>query len=192
MMFLEDALCNIKAELMTLGLFNVFYEYAELVPHPPEKYPEVYIGKGNYKPIYDFDVNGAGYIRKNGEVRINIVQDKNFIVTSCETFALLDVDFPLRLVAAIPKKKLSDNKYSDDQLAIDLIDVLHKEQTAIIGVNKTWGTVTSYDTDRDLVWLQEVTGIENTVKLDLSFIAINFKLTFRATADCIKRNCSYA
>lgn len=191
-MILEDALCNIKAEIMTLGLFHVFYEYAELVPHPPNKFPEVYIGKGQYKPIYSFDVNGSGYIRKNGDVFISVVTEKNFQGDSCDTGLLLDVDFPLRLIAAVPKKKLSDNKYSDDQLAIDLIAVLHKEQAAIINVNKVTGTVTSYDTDRDMVWFREVTGIDTTVKLDLSFIAINFKLTFRATADCIKRNCSYA
>lgn len=191
MMFLEEALCNIKAELMALGLFHVFYEYGELIEKPPAKFPQVYIGKGQYKPIYDFDKNGAGYIRKNGEVIIKPVTEENFQGVSCDTGMLLDVDFPLRLIAAVPKKKLSDNKYSDDQLAIDLIAVLHKEQAAIINVNKVTGAVTSYDTDRDIVWFREVIGIEKMVKLDLSFISINFKLTFRATADCIKRNCSY-
>ena len=105
-MILQDALCNIKDELMESGYFNRFYEYAELLPKGDQQYPQVYVKGGEYKAIYDFDVNGTGYIRKNGSA----YSDQDVIqIQGCTAFnPMVDLVIPLRLVAVVPKIKLGD------------------------------------------------------------------------------------
>lgn len=188
MILLETALCNIKDELLETGYFNRFYEYAEQIERGTQKFPQYYEGNGQYKQIYNFDVNGSGYIRKTGQVKANKLQDTE----SCGGFnPTIDLVFPLRLVAGVPKSKTSDNGFSDDLLALELIGYLGTKQPAIDQVISTIGNVTGYITDRDTIWSDEVRGIEKQVNLNLSFIAIDFTLTFRATLECIKQTCTY-
>jgi len=193
-MILQDALCNIKAEVMALGYFNRFYDKAELIErnHGNEKFPQVYVGNGQYQPIYDLDVNGTGYIRKDGDVRSEVINNDRLQVTSCnDDNPLIDLVFPLRLVAAVPKKTLSDNAYSDDMLVFDLLAIIGRRQSAVVNTHSVTGRVVSYDTDRDTVWSSEVRGIDKQVKLDISYVSINFTLTFRSALDCIRQNCNY-
>lgn len=190
MNILQTALCNLKDELMTLGWFNRFYEYAELIERGQEKIPQAYIGNGSYKAIHDFDVNGTGYIRKAGQSSISKVYGIQLIACS-DTNPLIDLSYPLRLVAAVPKSKLGDNAFSDDKLALDLITYIGKQQSAVTGMVSVLGEVTSYTTDRDIVWGQEVRGIDKQVRLDLSYIALDFTLTFRSNLLCFKEDCNY-
>lgn len=191
MILIQRALCTIKDELLTTGYFTKFYEYAERIEkieNGVKKFPQTYIGQGNYTQIYDFDVNGSGYIRKNGEVRAYKLDDKE----SCGGLnPTIDLIVPLRLIAGIPKKNAGDNSFSDDLIALDLLSYIGKKQPAIDQVQSVIGNVSGYQTDRDTIWSEEVKGIEKQLRLDLSLIAIDFTLTFRATLECIKNNCTY-
>lgn len=190
MNILQEALCNIKDEITALGYFNRFYEYVESLERGEEKYPQYYQGNGNYKSIYDLDVNGMGYVRKNGDVSIQVINDERLQVTSCnDTNPLIDLVFPLRLVAGVPKSKISDNQFSDDLLAFDVIAVLGKRQTAIANTQHVIGKVLSYDTDRESVWDREVRGPNKQVNLNISYIGVNFTLSFRTNIDCIRQSC---
>lgn len=190
MNILQEALCNLKDEITALGYFNRFYELTELIERDAEKYPQAYLGNGQYKAIYDLDVNGMGYIRKAGDTRLEVITDERFQVTSCtDTNPLIDLIFPLRLVAGVPKRQLNDNSYSDDLLAFDLIAILGRRQTAVANTSHVIGKVTSYDTDRETVWGSEVRGNDKMVKLDISYIGINFTLSFRTNLDCIRQSC---
>jgi len=195
-MILQTALCNLKDELMESGYFNRFYEYAEMLQKGTEAYPQVYLGNGQYKAIYDFDVNGTGYIRKTGSAYSDHVTDYDKRVTSCnDTNPLIDLAIPLRLVAAVPKSKLDDNSFSDDKLVFDLMGYISKKQPSISNgsevVSTVHGKVSAYQTDRTRVFSDEVTGIEKLIDLKLSFISIDFTLTFRASLNCIQTNCLY-
>lgn len=191
-MILETALCNLKDAIMESDYFNRFYEYAELLDRGETTYPQVYTGKGQYKAIYDFDVSGSGYIRKTGSSYSDHVTDSNFRVMGCsDTNPLLELTVPLRLVAVVPKSKLSDNSFSDDKLVFDLMGYISKKQPAIQDVSSVMGKVSSWNTDRSRVWSDEVRGIEKTLDLNLSVIAIDFTLTFRASLNCIQTNCLY-
>lgn len=189
-MILKTALCNLTDSLMESGYFNRLYAYAEIVDHGEKSYPQVYEGKGQYKSIYDFDVNGTGYIRKNGDAYSDHVSGVR--VTGCsDTNPLIDLIIPLRFVAAVPKDKLGDDPFSDDRLAFDLMGYISRKQTAVTDVQHVLGRVSSYTTDRSRVWSGEVTGIEKTVDLTKTFIAMDFTLTFRASLECIKQTCEY-
>lgn len=189
-MILKTALCNLVDSLMESGYFNRLYDYAELINHGDKSYPQVYLGNGEYQSIYDFDVNGTGYIRKSGAVYADKVTDVRVIGCS-DLNPLIDLTVPLRFVAAVPKDKLSDDAFSDDRLAFDLLGYINRKQTAITDVQSVMGRVTSYITDRERVWSEEVQGIEKTVDLTKAFILMDFTLTFRASLECIKQNCDY-
>jgi len=190
MTILETALCNLKDEVMLSGYFNRFYPYAELIERGAEKFPQVYTGNGQYKQVYDFDVNGSGYFRKMGSSYISIVGGDR-IVSCSDSNPLIDITVPMRLVAAVHKKKTEDNSFSDDTLAFDLISYIGRKQAGITNVQSVHGHVTSYTTDRDKVWSDEVRGINKQVDLNLSYIAIEFNLVMRAKLDCIQQNCAY-
>lgn len=190
MTILETALCNLKDELMSSGYFNRLYEYAELLTSDEKTYPQVYQGKGQYKAIYDFDVNGSGYIRKTGSVYSDHVTEIKLVGCS-DINPLIDLAFPLRLVVAVPKSKLGDNSFSDDSLVFALMQHISKKHSAIPRVNSVHGKVTSYVTDRERVWNDEVSGVEKTIDLTLSFVSIDFTITFRVPLDCLEQICEY-
>lgn len=189
-MILETALCNLKDAIMESEYFNRFYEYAELLDRGETSYPQVYEGKGQYKAIYDFDVNGSGYIRKTGSAYSDHVTDVRVMGCS-DSNPFIELVIPLRLVAVVPKSKLSDNSFSDDKLVFDLMGYISKKQPAIQDVQSVHGKVGSWNTDRSRVWSDEVRGIEKVLDLNLSVIAIDFTLTFRASLNCIQTNCLY-
>lgn len=190
MNIIQRALCDLKDELITSGYFTVFYEYAELLTGNDDRFPQVYVGRGQYKKIYDFDVNGSGYIRMNGSVGAQIITDERFQMTSCsDSNPLHDISFPFRLVAAVPKSKMLDDAFSDHTLTLDLMGYISKKLPAIGNVASVHGRVQSYTTDRERIWNNEVHGIEKTVKFDLALIAIDFTITMRTSLDCIRQTC---
>ena len=189
---LETALCNLKDAIMQSAYFQVFYEYVELLERGLEKFPQVHIGKGQYKQIYNFDVNGMGYVRKTGAMTVSIVTAESLRVTACnDANPLIDLTIPLRLVAVVPKVKLSDNSFSDDLLGFELIGYINKRQPAVTDIHSIHGKVTSVLTDRDVIWSQEVRGGDKQIDLHLSVVAIDFTLVMRANLDCININCDY-
>lgn len=192
MIFLETALCNLKDEILETGYFNTFYEYAELIERGKDRFPQVYTGNGQYKAIYNFDINGTGYIRKNGQSQINVISDSRYEVSSCQSDnPLINITMPLKLVAAVPKSKTSDSTFSDDALAMDIVAIINRRQAGITNIQNTTGIVSGYSTDRDRIWSNEVRGVDKTVDLRLSFISIDFNLLFTANIDCISQDCTY-
>jgi hypothetical protein len=191
MTILETALCNLKDEVKLLGYFNRFYEYAETIRRGNEEFPQVYIGNGQYNNVFDFDVNGSGYFRKNGQVRTEIVSPERSVVSCSDSNPLIDLFFPLRAVVAVPKKKLNDNSFSDDMLAFELLATIGRKQAGITGVQSVSAIVVGYMTDRDRIWQEEVRGVEKLLDLNLSIVAVDFLLRIRANLDCLPQNCNY-
>lgn len=186
---LQTALCNLKDELMESNYFTDLYEYVEVIEDGDKTYPQYYVGNGNYTKVYNFDVNGSGYVRKRGDISTSLVSQD---LMSCSgTNPLLDLTVPLRLVCAVPKRKLADTGFSDDTLALDLITYIGGRHSGITGVQSVHGHVVSYSTDRNKVWSQEVHGVDKQVDLTLSFISIDFNIVIRASLDCIRINCNY-
>lgn len=193
---LESTLCNLKDEVMDSGYFHVIYPYAELIEDGDKSYPAVYTGLGQYDQIYNFDVNGSGYFRKTGAVQSIPVTDSKFKVRSCGDEKLIDLSVPMRFVGVVPKEKLGDNSFSDDLLITELLTYINKRHSDITDIISIHGIVRACHTDRNEIWSQEVRGIERQsnithvqVDLNLSMVAIDFYLVFRANADCLNLNC---
>lgn len=188
-MILEEVLCTLRDRLMETGYFNVFYEYCEQVQRADVTQPMYYLKGGQYKPVMDFDVNGAGYIRKNGKVSIrfntSIPQ-----VTSCADDALIDMSYPMRIVMGVPRTKLQDSAYSDDILFGEIMSVLGGSFSAT-NVSDTSISISDYDTDSLSIWPQEVKGMEYQMNFKLTYLAINFNIQFTLNQSCMVQACGY-
>ena len=92
-MILEEVLCSVRDRLMESGYFNVFYEYCERVQKGKIIEPQYYQKGGQYKPVMDFDVNGTGYIRKNGKTQMRF--NTSFPqITGCDSDSVIDLTTP--------------------------------------------------------------------------------------------------
>lgn len=187
-MILQDALCNLKSSLMETGYFNRFYEYVHQVKEGVEVTPQYYNGKGGYIDVYNFDVNGSGYIRKTGAM--NLTDSGLPQVTSCSEGDIVNVNYPLRAVFAVPRTKLNDNAFAEDQLALDLMAAISNEATAITNVSEVSFNTTSYKTDRLQIWKEEIQGIEHQMNFKLAYVAIDFTLTLTTTIGCLTADCA--
>lgn len=188
-MILEQILCAVKDRLMSSGFFTQFYEYCSLVQDGTVTKPMYYIGKGEKVPVMDFDRNGSGYMRSTGPVRVSV--NTSFPeVTACQDDLIVDLVYPLRLVAAVPKEKLSDNAYSTDYLYYQIMGVLAANYN-IPDVIDVRLSERSYTTDALTIWRSEVSGQDYQMLFSLAYLSIDFELKITAKKTCLIEDCAY-
>lgn len=188
--------CDISDRMKATGFFSQFYELCELIDKGNGSVvPMYYKGKkSGYVDVQNFDVNGTGYVRKNGNVRIQL---DNSVpkVTSCQEDMLSYVvaNVPLRMVVAIPKDTLEDSPFQKDLLCADLIFALQGNyDSTALGMDATSVkvVVSSYDTSSLNIWANENKGVvfdENLV-FRFSYIAIDFNAEIKGKLECLQ-NC---
>jgi hypothetical protein len=171
---------------MDTGYFQNFYEFATMVEVNGVTRPMYFVDGTNVVDVHNFDIGGSGYIRKNGQVTFN--RSALPSVTACTAReGLLEIRLPLRAVFAVPKSKLNNNGFSDDLLAMELIDVLHGDQPGVSGAT-VFSRVLRYETDRDKIYKEEVNS-GNLPILELSYICIDFELLYTGSVECFKTTC---
>lgn len=188
-MILEEVLCSLRDRFMDTGYFNVFYEYCERVQRGKIIEPQYYQKGGQYKPVMDFDVNGAGYIRKNGKTQMRF-NSQYPQITSCDDDSIIDLSYPMRIVMGVPKNKLQDSAYSDDLLFSELISILGGSFSAT-NVIDTSVSILNYDTDSLTIWSEEVSGIDYQMNFKLTYLAIDINITFTLKQSCMAQACGY-
>ena len=182
-MMLQDTLCAIRSVMIDSGLVNEFYELAEPIQRGGVVYPAYYDKGGQYLPVHDFDVNGAGYMRKRSDLNIQFPDALSF--TGCDDDPLVVMTYPMRMVAGVPKAKLGDSAYSDDRIVYEIISILGGDfGSADI-------TVRSASTDALKIWANEVNGIDYQMIFTLSYVSIDFDLVYTIKQSCIKEVCGY-
>lgn len=195
---INDIFCYLANRLKDTGWYNPEYvfEYTELVKtttDPKNNHfsirPKYYKGKKvGYVDVHNWDVNGTCYFRKTGKTTI---LKKRAKYRACSDGKLIAMTFPIRLVSCIPKDKLTDSPFMDDQHAQDLIGVLtgNYDQLALtISAHSVDFDVTGYETDAETVWNSEITGVlfsETTVQ-KFSYISIDFILTVKGDSECLQ------
>lgn len=189
-MILEDVLCTLKDRVTESGFVNQFYEYCELIERNSIIAPAYYMGGGEYKLVHDFDVNGAGYVRKTGTISIGIDNQKMNLVACAEDNAFLTINYPLRAVLGVPRNLLGDNAYSDDRLFAEMAVIFGGSYSAT-DVQDVGTVIRSYETDALNIWSQEVKNVDYQMNFKLSYIAIDFDLVFTVSKNCLPEVCGY-
>lgn len=183
-MIYEDALCDIRYDLMQTGYFTNFYEYCNMVEINGVTKPMYFLDGTNMVDVHNFDIGGSGYIRKLGAVSFN----ESYLpsVTACDG-RLIEVRLPLRGVFAVPVSKLGNNGFSSDLLAMELIDIFHGSRAGVSGATVR-ARVLKYETERDKIYKEEVNSGYEPI-FELSYIYIDFELIFTGSVECFKTAC---
>lgn len=111
----------LQLKLAGIPYMDKVYGLAELINKGNKKAPFIYCNKGEYKEIKIDSHKAATYFRKNGNVSLSV--ETLELGNVCST--LYRVNIPLLLNVFVNKKNLpSDDEYTDDKVAQDLIKVL--------------------------------------------------------------------
>lgn len=188
--------CDIAERMKGTGFFSKFYELCELIDKGEGLIvPMYYKGKkSGYVDVQNFDVNGVGYVRKTGNVRMQLDNSVPKI-TSCQEDLLSYVvaNIPLRMVVAIPKDSLEDSPFMDDLLCADLIGALQGNYGLTaqdMDATSVKVIVNSYDTSSLNIWANENRGVafDESVVFRFSYIAIDFTAEIKGKLECLQ-NC---
>jgi hypothetical protein len=149
--------------------------------------PKAYTSGGQLINVSDFD-NAAGvcYFRKNGKIQMQRSTDENTMRTSCEE--VLSITIPLRFVGMVPKNLFTDDAFTDDRIAFQIIKALEEKHAAIISeldARSVSIQVLDYDTDSINILREEYQGIERKdFNYSMSYIAINFQAVVVISKQC--------
>jgi len=187
--------CDIADKLKLTGYFESVYEYCEIIKRTDGTLrPMYYKGfKAGYVDVQNFDKNGSAYIRKRGNVSMQIDRTATRLTSCSDTIQMVTATIPLRLVVAVPKTQLEDSPLVDDILAADLIGVLQSDmQSTATAMDATSVicAVSGYDTDSVTIWEAENKGValDETKVYRFAYLAIDFICEIRGDVQCLQ-NC---
>lgn len=190
---IKDIACYIEQAVLATGYVSKHFPYAELIRVGESTYPAQYIGKGAYDSLYNIDKTGGNsYLRKNGKSSISQATGVIKPTPCFDEASVLLLRLPYRLVMTVPKSRLSDDAFSDDLLASEMIAALQggidlpELQAQDISL-----TVTDYDTDSLSIWKDEVSGVEHQMDFNYSYIALNLSVNITINSACLERLCAY-
>jgi len=160
--------CDLADKLKDSGYFESVYEYTEII-------------------------NGSAYIRKRGNVSMQIDRTATRLTSCSDTIQMVTATIPLRLVVAVPKTQLEDSPLVDDILAADLIGVLQSDMQATataMDATSVICAVSGYDTDSVTIWEAENKGValDETKVYRFAYLAIDFICEIRGDVQCLQ-NC---
>jgi len=187
--------CDIADKLKLTGYFESVYEYCEIIKRTDGTLrPMYYKGfKAGYVDVQNFDKNGSAYIRKRGNVSMQIDRTATRLTSCSDTIQMVTATIPLRLVVAVPKTQLEDSPLVDDILAADLIGVLQSDMQATataMDATSVICAVSGYDTDSVTIWEAENKGValDETKVYRFAYLAIDFICEIRGDVQCLQ-NC---
>lgn len=187
--------CDIADKLKLTGYFESIFEYTEIIKRTDGTLrPMYYRGlKAGYVDVQNFDKNGSAYIRKRGNVSLQVDRTATRLTSCSDTIQMVTATIPLRLVVAVPKAQLEDSPLVDDILAADLIGVLQSDmQSTATAMDATSVicSVSGYDTDSITIWEAENKGValDETKVYRFAYLAIDFICEIRGDVQCLQ-NC---
>lgn len=187
---------HLHAAIEATGYFEKIFPMAELIAKGDMVYPATYCEKGEYKSVNNFDqYNGLAYIRMDGKQRFqNASQNSDMPICDPD----VQMEFPLRLVACIPKAKLSaDDAFSDERVSRTLIAALTQVGGQIKQSLRASGYTSfpdAVDMDSRSILREEYHNVEKMqdINYGFSYCAIDFTVTIKIKASCITAECDEA
>lgn len=168
--------------------FNKKYGLAERVTEQGEEnrksYPGIYAGADNYTPV-ELEGN-VSYHRINGRVTI---QDTDENTIGCSKG--LTITYPMVMIAAIKRSDIEDCKeFSTDTISNGLSSRIlqTKFPKSIRTLAKAFSieaNVTGINNDRDEVWSQEYSNVDNAARFEYAYICIYYDIIVKADSSCL-------
>lgn len=175
----------IEANVKALNLFEAVFSMADVITDGTKSYPAIYCSNGSYDRVNnDFSsYSGLCYFRMSGEVG-NVEVDSD---VSCDT--VRQITYPIKMVCAIPKTKLGDDRFSDDRLASSVAAALSGKTTVLrktLNARLVEIVIGNSEHDNQKIIASEYTGIELVdVDYKLSYLSVEFSVAITINNDCI-------
>lgn len=179
---------NLGAKITATKIYSRVICFAEMtIDGEGKMQPKAYLSTGQLQNVSDFDnVAGVAYFRKNGKVGFQRITDAETQRTSCEE--ILQLNIPLRFVGMVAKNLFTDDAFTDDRIALDIIKTLEEKHAAIItelDARQVSIEVIDYDTDSINILSEEYKGIERKdFNYNMSYIAVNFQAVVLISKEC--------
>lgn len=185
---------NIVSRLQATGYFDKIYPMVELVAKGDTVFPAQYCGQGQYTQVSNYDnYNGLAYIRMIGKERISSADDE---FAMCDP--VVQVEYPMRMVACVPKNKLSvDDAYADDRISKTLVIAITQKGGTIKQVLKAidYSTlVDAIDFDNRRILSEEYQNIPKMQDINyrFSYHAIDFVVMVKTRLSCMAGECDFS
>lgn len=175
------------------GYFDELFPFVELIERDNIKFPAIYKGNGEYGAVNDFDnYNGMAYFRMNGKQRLTDISD-NSSFDMCDK--KLEVVYPMRIVAVVPKSKLSkDDAFTDDRVSRTLIELLLQDGGDLKSQLKAsslsiFPEMVTFDNYQVLAEEYQNLPKMKDVNFNFSYHAIDFTVTINIKQSCLTAEC---
>lgn len=123
---IKEIIDQINTQLEATNYFEKQFTLCDIVYNADgSSRPAEYCEGGSFNEVSNFtDYNGMCYLRRNGKTRMSVIERPD-IPNVCGN-DLIEMTFPLMLVAFVPKEKSSvDNNYTDDEIALTIMKQLN-------------------------------------------------------------------
>ena len=156
---IKEIIDQLNTQLEATNYFEKQFTLCDIVYNADgSSRPAEYCEGGSFNEVSNFtDYNGMSYIRRNGKTRMNVI-DRADIPQKCGD-DLLEMTFPLMLVAFVPKEKSSvDNNYTDDEIALTIMKELNGTNFIIkkaVKAKYAEVNVLGWETDNNVILNQE-------------------------------------
>lgn len=181
---------NLGEKITLTKIYSKVICFAELVTDGEGKVqPKAYTSNGQLINVSDFDnTAGVAYFRKNGKINFERSTNTDNQRTACEE--MIQLNIPLRFVGMVQKKQFTDDAFTDDRIAFQIIKVLEEKHASIIAQLEARAVsieVQDYDTDSINILSEEYKGIERKdFSYTMSYIAINFQAVVLMSKECFE------
>lgn len=189
---LKSILTYLYGRVDETGYFEKIFPLVELVERDGITYPAHYTGKGQYESVSNFDAwNGMAYFRLTTKQIIN--KPAFDPMSMCDE--AVDMTFNLRLVACVPKSKLSeDDAFADERISKTIISKLIIDGGWIKDELKAtsftaFPSVVTYDNRQILQEEYNNVSKMKDVNYNYSYHAIDFAVTVRVKESCLTTEC---
>lgn len=186
---LELLIPHINAKIETLNMFSMKYGLCDIIAKDGKTFPAEYCN-GEYKQVSDFDLHkGIVYHRLTGD--INKEEEDEESTVSCDPFYI--TTFPLRTVASIKKeliKGIGNDAYLENKVAQNIANVIaetnNKSLRIALKADNVSFEINSIKVNRDEIFKDEYSGIENFMRYEFLYVAIDYNVIVTGNVSCFE------
>ncbi len=183
---IENTITTLNTSINVLNYFEKQFELVERVKMGDKIYPAPYCTNGEYEEINFDNLNGVSYWRKTGVVTIGEADTQ----IACND--VIQFTYPLRIVGAVKKEKLSkDDAYSEERIIQTIISNVTGSNKVIKGLIKAKSVFinpTSHDDDALRILQTEYSEVDN-INYNLAYFRIDFDVVIQIRENCIPNEC---
>lgn len=187
---IENIITYLNGRLDLLNLFQATYPLCEKIDKGSRSpAPRYYCGNGEWKEVSDFDFfQGSSYWRKMGAYTATESDLRSLNASK----RLVTFSLPLRLVACVPKAKLSyDDAYSESRVGLTIVKAVTAKANDLakaIQAKRISFDVSAVETNARTILDEEYTA-EINVRFEYALVSVDLNVNIDIYEDCIQGDC---